>query len=127
MELVRSHGEESAGTVTGDAGDFVLVRNPIADDQDDGGIPLSEWLTVVAADASLESVEAMFGRNPATGAQVRVPLQGGAKWIGHPVGVSVPFSWSNGQVLCYSLDEPTLAKVRQLAASLGADCIETPW
>jgi len=109
------------------AGDFVLVRKPIQDDQDDGGIPLSDWQAVIDADPSLEPLDAMFGRNPATGAQVRIPLSGGVKWMGHPVGVSMPFSWSNGQILCYNLDETTLTKVRELATLLHADCIETPW
>lgn len=109
------------------AGDFVLVRNPIQDDQDDGGIPLSDWQAAVSGDPSLEPVEAMLGRNPATGARVRIPLAGGAKWIDHPVGVTMPFSWSNGQVLCYNLDRATLAKVKELAKLLRADCIEAPW
>jgi hypothetical protein len=109
------------------AGDFVLVRNPIQDDQDDGGIPLSDWQALISTDTTLEPLEAMFGRNPATGARVRIPLAGGVKWMGHPVGVSMPFSWSNGQILCYNLDQITLVKVRELATLLRADCIETPW
>jgi hypothetical protein len=109
------------------AGDFVLVRNPIEDDQDDGGIALAAWLTLVSHDESLKPVEAMFGRNPATGARVRIPLRGGVKWTGHPVGVQEPFSWSNGQILCYSLDRLTLAKAQELAVALEANCVETPW
>jgi len=109
------------------AGDFVLVRNPIEDDQDEGGIPLADWEAVISGDSSLEPVPEIFGRNPATGERVRVPLRGGVKWIGHPVGVDMPFSWSHGQVLCYALDQRTLAKVQELATSLKAECIETPW
>lgn len=109
------------------AGDFVLVRNPIADDQDDGGIALSQWLALISLDASLEPVDAMFGRNPASGARIRIPLHGGVRWNGHPVGADMPFSWSNGQILCYALDRLTLTKVQELARALQADCIETPW
>jgi hypothetical protein len=104
---------------------LVITRNHVNDDQDDGGISLSEWESVIQADTSLEAVPFIMGRNPRTGASVKVPLTGGVKWTGHPVGVSLPFSWSHGQILCYSVDGLTVAKVRELAARLGATCKES--
>ncbi len=105
--------------------DVVITRNEINDDQDDGGISLSEWEAVIRADPSLEPVPFIMGRNPRTGASVRVPLEGGVKWTGHPVGVSLPFSWSHGQIVCYSVDSLTVAKLRELAVRLGATCKES--
>jgi len=105
--------------------DIVITRNPIDDDQDDGGISLAVWEDVISADASLERVDFIMGRNPKTGADLKVPLIGGVRWVGHPVGVSLPFSWSHGQVLCYSVDSLTAAKARELASRLSAKCRES--
>ena len=55
--------------------DCRLTRNPVADDQDDGGIPLAEWEALIANDPTLEPVAFLWGRNPQTGEPIKIPAK----------------------------------------------------
>ena len=104
--------------------DFILVRNQVDDDQDDGGVSLGEWTDLVASDETLKVVPFTWGRDPRSGERLQVALQGGAVWLGHPTGMSLPIYWSNGQVVCNALDKAAIGKIEQLAILLKAQCIE---
>jgi hypothetical protein len=116
---------EEVRRAVSDLTDYVIARHPVGDDQDDGGIALADWETLIAGDPSLERVDFLWGRNPKTGARIQIPLQGGVSWREHPIGLHLPFSWSNGQIVCHSVDAVTFLKLRELAERLGAECFET--
>ncbi len=102
--------------------DFMITRVEVDDDQDDGGIPLAEWEAVLRGDHTLEPVPCVMGRNPVTGETLQVPLEGGARWVGHPDGSSLPMWWHHGKVVGYSVDAATVEKAQALAAALRANC-----
>ena len=104
--------------------DFILVRNEVQDDQDDGGITLAEWTSIVNSDPTLKTIDFTWGRNPKTGERLKVALQGGVIWVAGPNEMDLPIYWNNGQVVCQALDEATTAKVKELASVLQAQCIE---
>jgi hypothetical protein len=105
-------------------GDFLLVGDPVDGARSDTGITLKEWREVIANDPTLESVDVFSGRNPITGEKIRIPIQGGARWMKNHNGVSIPFSWEKGRIVCQGLDEAAFAKVKELAGLLHADGIE---
>jgi hypothetical protein len=100
----------------------VRIRRMGHDRDEDGGVPLAEWLHVLASDEELESLDFIMGRNPRTGEPVRVLLTGGARWTANPDCDPLPFFWEFGQVVAYSADSHTVAKAQQLARRLAADC-----
>lgn len=104
--------------------DFMVTRLPAWQEEDEGGIELSEWEALMAADSTLDKVLHMQGHDPKTGEDLQIVLDGGAEWMGHPEGVTLPFWWDRGKIMAYAIDELTLGKVKEIAKKLEATLVE---
>jgi hypothetical protein len=87
----------------------------------DSEIPLEEWKAYVAQADDLRPVDRFEGTNPRTGAVMSLEAPDSAYWTGHPEGFEVPLMWgSGGRIPVKQPDEPTLARMREIATALGA-------
>lgn len=89
------------------------------EDQEAETITLQEWVTVIAADPELKAIDAVWATNPKTGEVITIRCPGSAQWVrsSNPL---VTFAYRSGKISAKNPSEPVLAKMKQLAARLGA-------
>jgi hypothetical protein len=85
---------------------------------EDNAIPADVWLSLVRESPDLRITGAVEATTPA-GHTVRYENEHLAEWTGHPSGTAVPFDFREGHVVVKNPDEPTIARLIDLAAALG--------
>jgi hypothetical protein len=100
--------------------DIRITRNPSRQRGETGGIATDEWLAVVHSDPSLEPIDHVVGRNPATGEAMRVDLPYAASWHQTPGERGTVFRFENGEIISPWAGEDAQAKARQIASVLKA-------
>ena len=83
-------------------------------------IPLDIWTSLVKRDPSLEAMDAIKARDPATGQEFTIPCPNGARWNDHPEDVSVLLTYHDDHLELSCADEPTQRKAAEIAAKFGA-------
>lgn len=109
-----------------DLRDFRITRSTDPSASLQTTIELGDWLAYISKDPDLVSVAFVLGRNPMTGENMDIPLDGGVKWVDQTQARSNPFAWwEKGEIVGSNVDPETVAKARQIAEALGARCIVT--
>ena len=93
-------------------------------------IAVERWNELIQVDPELERIEFAEGRNPMTGAQMRIPYaEPAAVWTAHPEGLIGPpfvFAYQDGAITAVFSDQPFAAKGEEIATRLGARLHQTP-
>jgi hypothetical protein len=100
--------------------DLHITRGESWADSEEHPIPIDEWRKIVKNDASLEPQEHVEATNPQTGEVIRMETPGGAVWTNPESGSEVFFGYRSGKISVKNPDEPTIGKMKRLAALLAA-------
>jgi hypothetical protein len=84
------------------------------------GISLEEWEAYVERSDDLHLKAAIERKNPVTGEVMTMEAPGMAGWTGHPDGLPVIFDHRSGEIAKQQPDEPTLARMQEIATALDA-------
>jgi hypothetical protein len=85
----------------------------------DAEISLEEWRAYVAGATDLRMDDAVETQSP-TGEVIRMESPGLTTWTGAPGGGPVIFDFRGGRVVVANPDEPTIARLGEVARALGA-------
>jgi hypothetical protein len=83
-------------------------------------ISLGEWEAYVERAVDLVPQPFSEATNPVTGDVLSIQSPGMARWTGHPEGLPVGFEFRGGEIAHGQPDEPTLARMQEIAAELDA-------
>jgi hypothetical protein len=83
-------------------------------------ISLEEWEAYVERSDDLIPQPSIEATNPVTGEVLSMETPGMAGWTGHPEGLAVGFDFRGSEITKKQPDEPTLARMQEIAAAFDA-------
>lgn len=103
-----------------DVCNIIITRLARPDWETFGGIELKEWLDLISADPSLEAVDEITGRNPATGEFIKIELENTARYLDE---FEPLFRYENGEILADWINLDGQEKAKEIAGKLKANLI----
>ncbi len=99
--------------------DLHIIRGEEWSDPERPQVSMAEWRSIVEADSELQMQDAATATSLA-GETVEYRNEGLAQWTAHPDRSAVWLDYRDGSIVAKNPDQPTIAKLLQIATALDA-------